>query len=257
MAALFVVWLLIDWHFERKTPARHGLYAVAISAAVFAVIWSGSRGAYVSLGLMLLVWALLYVKARWVFASLIVVIGITAISYSTSDIVRSGVDRANQEYYDYFQIKNPATYKNNLSSVGTRLEMIRATQYFFKDAPVLGVGPGNYQQKAREYAEQHLVHREISNHGHPHNAFLEALFSKGLVGLLSLLVMLFYPLVYFLLTYKQSRQTAALGTMHIVGMSAFMLTDASPILMNNFTSVLLLPLAVVFAWHKTILRSNT
>ena len=257
LAALFVIWLLIDWRIEKKRIAMHVVYALAIAASLAAMAWSGSRGAYVGLIVGLVSWALLYIKGRWVFASVAFVMLLLSVVYNTSTIVKNRMDIAFSEYETYYKYDDQQKVTNGLSSVGTRLEMARATQYFLSDAPVWGVGPGNYRQVAQQYVDNGLVNAEIARHGHPHNAYLEALFSKGFIGLISLLLLMYYPLYYFLKTYKQSRETANLGTIHILAFSAFMLTDASPILMNNFSSILLLGLAVFFSWHVSKVKGKT
>ena len=127
--------------------------------------------------------------------------------------------------------------------------MWRAAKYFFPDHPILGVGPGNYQATAKRYAEEGKVNPAIAEHGHPHNSFLEALYSKGIIGLISLLLLLYYPFYVLFKTRQQARVSAGMGMIHIIGISGFSLFDASPILFNNYTSILLLGIAVFFSHH--------
>jgi O-antigen ligase len=169
--------------------------------------------------------------------------------YSMSPIVNTGVDKAVANFEKYMKNPDIAHSKILESSTAIHLEMWRAAKYFFPDHPILGVGPGNYQVTAKKYAQEGKVNPAIAKHGHPHNSYLEALYSKGIVGLISLLLLLYYPFYVMFKNRHRSRNSAGLGMLHIAGISAFSLFDASPILFNNYTSILLLGIAVFFSHH--------
>lgn len=247
-AALLGFYVLGLWQ-ERKNVCFKTILVIAFVLAMLATVLSGSRGAYVGFVAMFMGWMLLQIPLRWMLVSMILMFGVLGGIYLKSNIVHEGVSKAFSEFDEYLRNPDIAHTKNFNGSTEVHLEMWRAARFFFPDHPILGVGPGNYQATAKKYAQEGKVNPEIAGHGHPHNSFLEALYSKGIIGLISLLLLLYYPFYILFRTRQQSRNSAGLGMLHIIGISGFSLFDASPILMNNYTSILLLGIAVFFSYH--------
>lgn len=247
-SALLGFWILFLWY-ERNNLFWKVMIVLLFVMAVLATALSGSRGAYVGMLIMLAGGMLLLIRMRWVLGVIILVIGFLAIIYQNSPIVHEGVNKAVISYNDYMRDPDIVHSKISDDSTMVHLEMWRASRYFFHDHPILGVGPGNFQAAAKKYAQEGKVNPAIADHGHPHNSFLEALYSKGIIGLISLLLLLYYPFYILFTTRRQSHSSANMGMLHIIGISAFSLFDASPILFNNYTSILLLGLSVFFSHH--------
>lgn len=254
-SALLALWIIFLWKSNAKY-SRKIIIAITFSLAIIATMESGSRGAYIGIIAILFAGLLIFFRAKGYLVLAMIMISIISLAYVKSQIVNTGVNNAIVQFEEYFSNRNAAKVKDIDTSVGTRLEMWRAARYFFPDHPVLGVGPGNYKSVAKSYAEAGKVDNEIASHGHPHNAYLEALYSKGILGLVLLLLLLYYPAYLLLKSINVSRNTAALGLLHIIGISAFSLTDASPILMNNYISVLLLGIAVFLSNHLNQVNSK-
>jgi len=134
--------------------------------------------------------------------------------------------------------------------------MWRFSGIAFWDAPVFGMGRGNYAEVAQGYASAGRIRADVADSAHPHNAYVEALLSRGAVGLVAFLLMTLYPLYYFMSTRQRATYTALLGTVHIAGLMVFSLTDASTFIKGNFISVFLLYLAVLFSWHVRSVRDK-
>jgi len=247
-SVLLAFWILFLWD-ERNSVYWKLIITFAFLLAVLAAALSGSRGAYVGFIVTFIGWLLLNVRMRWMLASAILVIGLLALIYQKNTIVNQGVNKAISSFRVYMRDRDIVHSKITMDSTEIHLEMWRAARYFFPDHPILGVGPGNYQAAAEKYAQEGKVNPAIAEHGHPHNSFLEALYSKGIIGLISLLLLLYYPFYILFKTRNQSRSSASPGMLHIIGISAFSLFDASPILFNNYTSILLLGIAVFFSHH--------
>lgn len=252
-AALLAFWVLFLWEPCIKVYTKAAIL-ITFVLAVLATALSGSRGAYVGFVFMFTGWLLVHIRARWVLTVAIFVVGLLALVYHKSTIVTDGINRAVTSYEAYMHDPDIAHSKILMESTEIHLEMWRAAKYFFPDHPILGVGPGNYQVTAKKYAQEGKVNPAIAEHGHPHNSFLEALYSKGIIGLMSLLLLLYYPFYIMFRTRTQSHQSAGLGMLHIIGISAFSMFDASPILMNNYSSILLLGIAVFFSHHLNQIR---
>jgi O-antigen ligase len=246
--ALMGFWVLYLWQAQSRVYLRVAI-GIAFVLAVLALALSGSRGGYAGFLLMLAGWLLLHLRIRWILLVGGVAAALLVIVFYTSSIVNKGVSRAVSGFKAYMQEPDIAHLKHLKGSTGIHLEMWRAAKFFFPDHPIIGVGPGNYEATAKKYADEGKLNPVMSYYGHPHNIFLEALYSKGIIGLVSLLLLLYYPFFFMFRTRHQSHNSASLGMLHIIGITGFSMFDASPILYNNYTSILLLGIAVFFSQH--------
>ena len=153
------------------------------------------------------------------------------------------------EFTDYVSYAEQAKFKGHLSSVGTRLEMWRVTPIFFEDNPLFGVSRGNYSEEVKQYINNGLAHPDIGMHGHPHNVYSEAIISKGLIGLISLLFITAYPLLILIRDYRQHAPSGFCGIVLITGYMVLSLTDAATLIKGNYTAIYIVFLAVLFSWH--------
>ncbi|MDE2461023.1 MAG: O-antigen ligase family protein [Gammaproteobacteria bacterium] len=115
------------------------------------------------------------------------------------------------------------------NNVGQRLEMWRAAWHLFLRHPLLGVGLGAYQAQSRELASQHDIAPFVGTYDHPHNDYLNALASAGLLGLLALLAVLVVPLVRFVRVLRSrdalEHAIGLAGTLSVFGFAIYALTD--------------------------------
>ena len=251
-AAILAVWLLIELRFLLKE--RWWLIPLCLSA-LLAVALSGSRGAYLGLLVMALVIIVVTLSHWRRYAALAVMVVGLALTYVMIDEVKDRVDIAVVEVSDYLSKTEPVDYERGLDGAAVRFEMWRFVGQVFVDEPIFGIGRGNYVSVADEYIRAGTVHPDVGDHAHPHNAYAEALISRGVVGLCAFLLMLLYPLYYFFNTRTQAQYTGLLGIVYIAGFMVFSLTDASTFIKGNFSSVFLLFLAVIFSWHVREVRA--
>lgn len=221
----------------------------SVICAMIAAGMSGSRGAYVGFVVTALGCVMFFSKPRWMLVSLAIISMIVVLFYYSSEIVNKGVNVAINQYQDYLNANDHVTDVSSNSSVGVRLEMMRTGFLFVKDNPFVGIGPGNYKETAESYIKEGKASPAIAQYHHPHNTFIEVASSKGVLGLATLLLLLYYPFYVFVRDYKVCKSTSVLGLIHIVAISVFSLTDHSVVLMNNYTSILLLGLAIFFSEH--------
>ncbi len=175
--ALFMVPLIplgIDRLFQEQKPLFKAIAAWAVVVSVLAVIFSYSRGGFVSLIFMLLIYIAL--RPRRILYALTVAIAVVPLISVTS-----------QSNY----INRMITLKNVLPGVGPEVpkeisfkgrksEMIVATEMFM-DHPILGVGLGNYLNHYQKYA--HNVYMDLRREDREaHCRYLEILAETGLIG---------------------------------------------------------------------------
>jgi O-antigen ligase len=230
-------------------PALRVLIGVSTAGAITALALSGARGAFVGLVGMLVVWIVWRFRGRRLAAAAAVSVAVLAISYFALDQLRERAYIAWKQTYGAVYSEDGTDVGRPLYPVAARIEMWRVCVRIIRDNPVWGVGRGNYRETARRYVDQGLAHPEVVQHSQPHNAYLEALVSRGIPGLAVTLAILLYPLGCFVRGLRRSPDTALLGTLLLVGIALFSLTEVTPFLRNNFVSVFLIYLCTFFAMH--------
>ncbi len=244
-AAYVCVFLLVLWRIDR---AWRPVLLASMAAAVAALALSTSRGGYLGFMAMLLVWAGVRFRGWRLGTAAAAIVVLAALAYGGSEHVRRGVDMAAEQLREVVEAE-PLNEAEMRTSVPARLEMWRVSLMIFRDHPLLGVGRGNYTEAARVYVAQGRVHPVVVEHSHPHSAYLEALVSKGIFGLVNFLAMLIFPLYVFIRGHRNSPETALLGMLHVTGFALFSLTDASTIIKGNYIAIWLIYLTAFFAWH--------
>jgi len=254
-AALIAVWALVVWQANSKVLGKVAwLLPLVFLLALAAVILSGSRGAYVGMIAMLVVWVLISLR-HWQRPGAILLLLLSVIgAYHSVDSIKERVDKAASEIETYLSIDYLEAYDGAVIGNVHRLEIWRTAILIFKDAPVVGIGRGNYEHVADEYVAKGLVHPMGAKAGHAHNAYLDVLASRGIIGFVVFMAMLLYPLYYFYSTRRLSPFSAMLGLTHIIGFMTFSMTDASTFIKGNFVSIFLLYLIAFFSWHVTKVR---
>lgn len=257
-AAMLAAFALALWRIERAdSPWRYVVVPSAL-AALTAMVLTASRGALVGLIGMLAVWGGMRLRGWRMVLPLTAAAAAVAVGYFTVESVHTRFNRAVTEITDVVEEGRLSEIGGaRLDSVSTRIEMWRVSGMIFRDNPIFGVGRGNYMEAARKYVEQGRVHPEVVQHSHPHNAYLEALISKGIFGFADFLAMLLFPLYVFARSYRASPDTALLGILHITGFALFSLTDASTIIKGNYVAIWLVYLTAFYAWHMRLLRVRT
>ena len=258
MGVLVVFWTLAyAWFYQKRLDkVMLGIIAASIVGALLTIGLSTSRGAYVGFVLTALACVLFLGRPKWMLMAATGSMIVAAMLYFNIGMVKYSVDNAYEETLAYVQAEDHVFDDSSSTSIGVRLEMWRLTRVFLRDHLVFGVGPGNYRKKMLDAAVDGEVSNEVINFENPHNAYLEALTSKGMLGLIALLLLLYYPAYIYIRDYKKHKATAVYGLIHIVAISAFSLTDHSVIVKNNYTSLVLLGLAIFLASHFKQRRNN-
>jgi O-antigen ligase len=194
--------------------------------ACIASILSGTRGAWLALPVGLIAILLLNpkkwtVKAR--VAGSLVALSIFILSY-TIPLIQYRVDASILNLVAYFTEADPST------SLGLRLKTWWAAIIGFSENPILGIGEGNFHTFLRQLAESGRIDPLLTTRiAHVHNEFLSAMLHKGVLGLISTLLLFLLPLVTFYKQFKrqhgEKKVLLALGIMLIVGSMTTALSD--------------------------------
>ena len=177
--------LVIFIFYEKKKNTKLFLIFAAI-AAFTAMMLSGARGAWVALPILLLLFFFVIKERR---KTILVTSSILIFTFVVMYLLPfTGVEkRINDGYSDikvYMQGKG-------IRSIGSRFEMWRSSVEVIKTAPVFGVGVGGYRESVLSVTGNKIAARYYS----PHNLYLNALVTQGAIGLVSLLLVLFAPVI--------------------------------------------------------------
>ena len=155
--------------------------AVFLGFAVFSILFSLSRTAWFGLFAAGIVLSYLLARTkRWFLLALATMIAGCLLAYQFSAIVQS---RVNSIFSDLALYTRGETFSN----VGDRFVMWKAAFSMFLSSPLTGVGTGDYVATMREYVAAGTVPERILGFNQPHNMYLFALATNGLLGLVALL----------------------------------------------------------------------
>jgi O-antigen ligase len=155
--------------------------AVFLCFAAFSILFSLSRTAWFGLFAAGIVLSYLLARTkRWFLLALAIMIAGSLLAYQFSAIVQS---RVNSIFSDIALYTRGETFSN----VGDRFVMWKAAFSMFLSNPFMGVGTGDYMATMREYVAAGAVPERILEFNQPHNMYLFALATNGLLGLAALL----------------------------------------------------------------------
>jgi len=220
---------------------------VIVIISILTIFQLGARSAFVALFFLMLLYTFIFLKGFNRIYSLLIIALVCIGSYYGNATVKMRIDRISHGVSIYFNEKNPAlvTEKfNAIHDISARFEMWRASKYFFTDNPILGFGPDEYQNEIQILIDKKLIN-PVAQASHPHNAYFLELYSKGLLGLLVMLLVLYYPVYICYLKYNDKPDVALLGVSLILSFTAFSLTESAAFNNNNFSSIMLIYISII------------
>lgn len=192
-AVVFGIFSALLVHLNRERPWLMVLGVLGLISAFLCIVLAGSRSTYFVLAIFLFVGLPLLLLGRRISMLLYFafVSTVVALSYNLSSVMKQQVHRGVDEVRIYLSDPDPLRSSSH-GSVGTRLEMWRASLIIARDYWLTGVGWRAFPESARGYAERGEINPLATHHPHPHNTYLEFLVSYGLIGLGLLLAFYVY-----------------------------------------------------------------
>jgi O-antigen ligase len=115
------------------------------------------------------------------------------------------------------------------TSLGGRFEMWRAAWRLFLKHPWLGVGTGAFQANTLQLISLGIIAPFAGIYDHPHNDYLDALSSRGIIGFVVLLAVFMLPAWFFMKTMRSQEQVrhaiGLAGILTVSGFAIYALTD--------------------------------
>lgn len=191
---------------ENKTLQLLLLFGVFFS--IYASLQSYSRASWLAVALMIVILAVLYRKQivkkhlkKLAIAFLaILIVGLFWQPHNLSKGIQAGIDDL-KEYN-----VNPITPVTN--SWGSRVNLWYSAWLLFLEKPIIGVGVGDYKNERQRLIEEGKVVNTYG-FGHAHNHYLNLLAENGVVGLIALIVFIYFlPAKFFYQYWKSGTSTA-------------------------------------------------
>lgn len=209
------------WHLWRKNPKLAqitlfacGFYGLASTLMSIALIASWSRGAWLGLGVALLVVVVAYPRKLWQGLGLLgVVLAVVGMMWLSGRLPVSLTDRIASATQDLFALTdvrgvdiNPDNY-----AIIERLAHWQAALNMSRQNAWLGVGFGNYEATYESYR---LINWKFSL-GHAHNYYLNVFAETGIIGLVAYIGVLISLLV---ITWQTRRHPDPLARTIAIGL---------------------------------------
>ena len=180
-----------------------GLLLISVIIGFYAVLVSGSRGGWMAISAIVVLFLSIKTNKKYFLIKLIsstVLIVTLYTAYQAPQLpVKSRVDAAVNNVIAYYQED-----KVNTSS-GFRLEMWKAAWMMTKDSNFLGVGEAQYHSNVERLIKEGQVDKGLSYFSAPHSQYFNSLSEQGVIGFLSLLLMMLIPLKVALRKIKENR----------------------------------------------------
>jgi len=243
--------LFIEKTFSANKAAA--LVLLVTLLVVFTAIQT-SRSALLGLSVWIAIYLLLISKLWRMRLLMLAMLSLVALFFSQLNIVgRSGFDTAYNETKNYlnFLYERPSEVNPHaMTSVGTRLEMLRTLPLFIRDYPFFGVGSYNYNGVVKQYVATENISPSVAMHGHPHNVFAEVLISKGLVGLGFFALIWVSALRQIIAQNRLGEGSRWYPVGFLLTLFAMMLTESAIATKANFIACALLFLAVFMNYRN-------
>ncbi|MDP6189331.1 MAG: O-antigen ligase family protein, partial [Gammaproteobacteria bacterium] len=138
----------------------------------------------------------------------------------SGDKISQRTNLAVAEFQEYFAGESYRT------SVGFRLEVYKGAIKVIQENPLLGVGLGGEMQAIDALADRGEI-RDLKVIKNVHNQFLQEGVAKGILGILSYLVLMGFLLIVFAkrMCASHNREVNTVGVMLVVGFLLFGLTN--------------------------------
>lgn len=166
---------------------------------LLASVLSLSRGGWIILlFLPFVIFSLLQKNKKTKFYFVASIIPIIFVFMSTPPVWER-IKLAESETIGYFHDKDQFVG----TSVGARLEQWRVALLMGAEKPLTGWGDENIKNGKLEYVERLIADPSIMDYNHAHNELLETWARRGVLGVISLIVIYVVPVYFLLLTCKK------------------------------------------------------
>ncbi|CAJ1758681.1 hypothetical protein OPFLODJI_00013 [Aeromonas hydrophila] len=232
---------VLNWHLfieARRSLLIKLCSMTALAAALVALYFSQSRGVWLALGIIIsyvVIYKATFKPWKYSVVALLFILGIGGI-YHTNTLVQSRMASAVSD------INNMESGTYN-SSWGLRVVAWESAWLGFLDSPLIGVGTDGFTVVKEQQIAQGLVSPLVMDPAlaHAHSQYMQNLVLRGAVGILALVIFLFYPM-------KLIIEKAGWGSPYTMIPLSFAVNALSDVPFEHQNTLYLYALSLVFCW---------
>ena len=208
--------ILLLYFTGRSETVYKWMAMAGFAIGITTILLSKSRSTWVTLIVIGALYSLYLVRSPspWKRALVVLLVLMVIAASYLLPIVKSRVDKtiASVEAYlasdDYLD-------ESRSSPIGTRFELWKTGWYIFLENPLLGVGVGNFKEMAKANSERYRINNRVHHYLYVHNQYIAALATRGIPGLILLLLVLAIP-IYITMTQKSSDRNDKVARLSII-----------------------------------------
>jgi O-antigen ligase len=238
------------WNLEQNI--WRGLSYIGIACGALVLVLSTARSGFLATFILLLLYPVLTgsisLRKLFTFGVMLSVGALT--TYYLFQPVRVEVNDTFQGIQDHLQqrlLSQENFHKTTLDNITIRFELWRVAYEISRNNLLFGVGGSGYSRLMHDMVDKGEAHPEVRSIVQPHNAYLYHLVTRGVVGLILFLGILFVPLIIFARHWKSAQTQAMLGVVWVLFFSIVSLTQFSVFGRGHYLSFYLVILAVLLA----------
>jgi O-antigen ligase len=188
-AAVFALILGFSTAKPEISGVKRSLSFLGLLFAITALLLSGSRATIIPATLVMILIAFFYLPHKLRIWGTVALLVLTSALYISAPPIQTQIQRTLYEF-SFFYEEKPFAAREDLSSMGTRIQMWKAATILFLEKPVFGIGWRNFGRDTERLVSNSIVSPRVLGSPHPHNTYLEFLAGYGLIGF-SLLIAFF------------------------------------------------------------------
>jgi O-antigen ligase len=181
---ILAYYVLFSSQLNQREKIIYSIFIITMSINMF--ITGGRAGQvvyFIMIVLLVFQYFNKYLLKAFLFSSILLPL-LFFFAYSNSEIFKERVNMA---------VYNINNYENNQNtSVGERLTFAVNSWKIIKENPIIGVGTGDFKSEYENINAIYTPH--VPNASHPHNMYILELVQFGILGLISLLSILFFQI---------------------------------------------------------------
>lgn len=211
--------------YPNSTKKTKIIATIALGIVTIGIILSYGRAAWISIVVAIGVLIFVLLKIRfWVLAlTFSIIIGLFfSFQHQIIDKLEKNKQDSSQNFTEHIQSMT------NISSDASNLERInrwQAALRLYKERPVFGWGPGTYQfvySPFQSSQEKTIISTNLGDMGNAHSEYLGPLSEMGIPGMLSILLLVAFSMIYGLKVYKYGdREVKFLSMMAMLGLVTY------------------------------------
>ncbi len=255
VVASFVLNFWLVNHFKSK--AASVLFLVAVVAGVIACILTQTRGVWLAIPLLCLLYiCYFYWGARVKLLSSMVALIMFVTVFTQHSFVQQRINTTTKNLERYIS-------GDNSSSLGARLDMYKASLTLTAHRPILGHGLGAFKEESKALRDEGVIggeaHKGVGTYSTPHNEFFQALVEKGVVGLILTIFMFLVPgLIFYRALKAKNKQIVCYGLCGISMLTVYFVAGQTGTLFNhNILINFYIVMTLLFVGQIRVLEEKT